>query len=61
MTRTIEINCWNWDGHPRIHSGAWHFVARRGCRAYDPASLTGLLDPGFSQYEDETDVVDATQ
>jgi len=60
MTHPIEINRWNWDGRTRIHSGAWHFVAKHGYRAYGPASPTGL-DPELSQYEGKTAVLDAHQ
>jgi len=61
MTHPIEINRYNWDGRRRTHSGAWHFVARHRYCAYDPASSAGLVDPGLSQYEGQTDVLGAAQ
>jgi hypothetical protein len=42
MTDPIEISRWNWDGQPRIHSGAPHFAARHShyC-TFDWASAAG--------------------
>jgi len=50
----------NWDGRPRIHSGARHFVTRHGYRI-DRASAEGLVDLVRAQYGRETVAADTTQ
>jgi hypothetical protein len=50
---------WNWDGRPRIHSGAFCDEAR--LPHFDWASAKGVVNLVLSQYRRETSVVDATQ
>jgi len=51
MTDPIDINRWNCDGRPKIHSGARHFMPRHGYRTNDYASASEL----------KTAVLDAAQ